>query len=269
MSFLEQAQDGTKFNRTTVTITVPPGPTTTTAPLQSFGGHFVLLNATCTSPCRVRLYTDSTSLTTDAARNIGDYNIDSSVGLIGDIVIDNEDLSLDLNPPLIGRGTTNGEMWYSISSSVAGLTVSLTAYPISKPDGFSTSSVLLITGSNVAVGTAFEGTLTSNLKSFIIYQAESNYKSRLRLYSTPIAEIDASEKSRAFATETSGKDQLIADMTFDAASTTYKLVPPLEGYTWENDTFSQGTGTMGYIIDNLSATNPADISSSLTIYQVE
>ena len=272
MTFLQQATAGTKFTRSTVTLTANAGVTITSSSVgdQRFGGNFILLNASADNPCRIRLYTDSSSMVIDATRAAGNYAINDAVGLITDTVLTNGDLALNFDPPLIGRGITNGEVWYNISSSLAGANVTMTSFPINQPIGFVTGSTLTISNPQVYSGSnGVTGTLTTDLKSFIIYSGSSSHIGRLRLYSANISEIPLAEQTRSFNIPTSGTDKLIADLVFDTASFNYKLVPPLEAYTWNYDTYLQGTGTIGYIMENLSAFATASMNISLVIYQTE
>lgn len=272
MTFLQQAESGTNFSRTTVSLSATPGVTITSSSVgdQSFGGNFILLSATSDAPCRVRLYTDSSSMVVDSSRAIGNYAIDDSVGLITDAVFTSNELGLSFDPPLIGRGITNGEVWYNISSSLGGANVTFTSYPINQPIGYVTGSTLTISNSEVYSGSnGVTGTLSTNLKSFIIYSGSSSHIGRLRLYSANISEIPLSEQTRSFNIATSGTDKLIADLMFDTASFNYKLVPPLEAYTWDYNTYLQGTGTIGYIMENMSAFATASMNISLVIYQTE
>lgn len=268
--FLEQYRN-TPFQRVTASFVKDGGPVAVSQFTQDLYGTFVLLNAQVVSgdvPCRLRLYSDETSRTTDVTRDATDFNIDPSVALIADIVLEDDNV-LTFNPPIIGNTFSNGIVYYHLTGSSNALQINATAYPI----GYQNNSIidrssLIISQSNVpSTGDGVSGSITTS-KSFLILTGSATPAARLRLYSRPYIEIPASEQSRAFGTQPSDGSQLIADLMFDSSGFTYPLVPIIEGYTWKSTEYAVGTGEVGYILQNLSG-GTANVTASLYIYTLE
>lgn len=273
MDYLKQVISGSGFKRKDITIIKQGGPLTESGSVnrQDFGGAFVLLKASSTNPCRIRLYSDESSMILDAPRSSTNFNISESVALIADIVLDNTQTSLTFNPPILGNTFSGGNTFYNISGSQDYTAVTLTVYPIgntgNSTTGRETLSVARSSISNVGYGVS--GSITSP-KSFLILSASaSTSQSRLRLYSTPINFVPLSEVTRSFDTASQNESQLIADFIFDSASFQYKLVPILEAYTWDTQNYFSGNNQVGYILQNLSATATLNTTASLYIYSLE
>lgn len=273
MDYLKQVISGSGFKRKDITIIKEGGPLTESGSVnrQDFGGAFVLLKASSTNPCRVRLYSDESSMILDASRSSTNFNISESVALIADVVLDNTEPTLVLNPPIIGNTFSGGNTYYHISGSSDYTTVTFTVYPIGNigdsTTGRETISVSRSSISNVGYGVS--GSIISP-KSFLILSASaSTSQSRLRLYSTPMRYVPQSEVTRSFDTASQDNSQLIADFIFDSASFQYKLVPVLEAYTWDTQNYSVGNNEIGYILQNLSTTATVTTTASLYIYSLE
>lgn len=272
MGLIQQIEDGTKFKRVNTTITKFGGDFTESGSTyrQAFGGAFILLKVSANEPCRIRLYSDESSMTTDAPRAIGNFNISESVGLIADINLDTT-LSLTFDPPIIGNTFSDGNTYYNISGSQAETAVTFTTYPIGEIGDSSTDrSTIVIRESNISnTGYGKSGSLTTP-KSFLILSASaSTSQSRLRLYSTTVNNVPQTEIIRTFDTASVSGSKLIADFIFDSASFGYKLVPILEAYTWKDNQYTLGTGQVGYILQNISSTPTINTTASLYIYSTE
>ena len=262
MGILEQVQSGSNFVRTQTFLSsgVVSGSTT------AFNYSYILLGITSQAPCRVRLYSDSSSMVLDANRATSSFALDPAVGLILDTELDSSSLSLEFDPPIIGTTFLNGETWYNIDS-ITSQTVTITSYPIE----FTTTgrSQIAVSGSGLLTGsTGIEGNIYSP-KSFIILSGSaSQSESRLRLYSKDINLVPNAEKVRAFGVEPATGSALIVDIAFDSASLQYKLVPIIEGYNLK--TYSVGENSVGYILQNISTTTAAtNVTASLHVYSIE
>ncbi len=239
------------------------------SPKLSMGGAFILLDAKLQGnpPARLRLYSNAASRNADVSRGWTDFNVSPTVALIADIVFSTTS-TITFDPPIIGNTFDGGEVYYHLSGSVTPITVSVTSYPI-KPnnDSLLGNKSLVAAAASVPSGGRATGNIDTS-ESFLILSGSSNSVSRLRLYSRPIAEVPSSEISRSFGTEAQDGSLLIADIMFDAANTQYPFVPILEAYTWTKEDYDVGSGTVGYVIDNRTASS-ATISSSLYIYSTE
>ncbi len=263
-----------KFQRTSTTFTKLTGQNISSGSVTSLGGAFILLSAISSEASayksRLRLYSDESSMITDADRTEGNYNLTASVALIADIVLTDSN-KVTFTPPIIGNTFVGGQLWYNLSGSSAPIiNVEVQAYPI-RPNNDSTTGTttpLVISGSSIpTTGYGVSGSITAP-KSFLILSGSSTVVSRLRLYSRPYTEIPALEATRSFSGQAADDSLLIADLVFDSASFKYPLVPVLEAYTWDKDSYLVGSGQVGYILQNLSA-GTSNITASLYIYSTE
>lgn len=263
--------NSTPFQRTAHSIS-PLVSGSSSGSFSTFGDAFILLNArviganSYSPPIRLRLYSDESSIATDASRPAGDYNIDPSVALIGDIVF-SSGVQINMDPPIIGITYESALTHYHVESSATTThTIALTAYPIAN-DGTAREEFVIMESSVPNTGNGVSGSITTAPKSFIIISGSVNVQSRLRLYSRPASEVSSTEQTRGFDTASSS-DKLIADMMFDVGGTQYPLVPALEAYTRLGSAYSVGTGEVGYILQNLSG-GASDMTASLYIYSTE
>lgn len=169
MGLAEQSSINKGFSRKTVNITTAANGEASGS-VSSLGGGYVLLNASTTSsPCRIRLYSTSQSVSTDRSRQQNDFSVDDSVGLISDIVLTSNN-TLEFNPPILGLTLKDGATWYNISSSVAAqTTVTLQSYPFTA-DGDSTSDkqqINIFTSAITTSSLGMSGSMTLP-KSFVI-----------------------------------------------------------------------------------------------------
>lgn len=262
------------FSRLQTTITTGPqgiGSGST----QLMGGSYVLLNAsTNTFPCRIRLYNDSASVNIDDSRVENNFDILNDVGLIADIVITSSNTLL-FNPPILGFPFKDGDTWYNISSSTGTeTTVNLQTYPfVQNGDSLSDRSTITISGTSVSPsGDGATGQITTK-KSFVILSGSANVRSRLRLYTSDISFVPATEIARSYGTTPLDDSRLIADFMFDTSSFSYKFGPVLEAYSYtgsRTNTLAHvvGTGKIGYQLQNLTATT-TNITTTLYIYTTE
>lgn len=269
MGIAELILAGNNFGRTRTQFIKPGGQAIISASTQAFGGQYVLLKTSISNPqnCRIRLYTDESSMILDAPRAATNFNVSESVGLIADIVL-NPETTLTLNPPLLGTTVDGGNAWYHISGSLAQATITIDTYPIGLI-GVSNGTDIRISGSSISnTGYGVSGSITTP-KGFIILSGSTTTESRLRLYSAPLSEIPQAEMTRSFGTASLFTANLIADMMFDSGNFAYKFVPLLEAYNWQNNEFLYGTGRTSYILENRTATALQNITASLHIYTIE
>lgn len=262
MGIFELAQSGSNLVRTETSFSSETISGSTTA----FNHSYILLGVTAGAPCRVRLYSDSSSMVLDANRSTSSFALNPAVGLILDTELDGSSLKFTFDPPIIGTTFSNGQTWYNINSSTTH-SVTITSYPIE----FSTAgrTQISVSGSGLLTGsTGVEGNIYSP-KSFIILSGSATQsESRLRLYSRDISSVPNLEKVRTFGVEPATGSSLIVDIAFDSASLQYKLVPILEGYNL--NTYSVGENSVGYILQNISPNTAAtNVTASLYIYSTE
>lgn len=261
------------FERNTTTFFKESNVPTVSGSITTMGGMFILLDARADNvSSRLRLYSDEPSMKLDESRPAGNFNLTESVALIADIVLNDTNL-LPLTPPIIGNTFVGGQLWYNLSGSTnPNINVTLTSYPI-LPVGESVANLdgntsLVISASNVpTTGNGVSGSITTS-KSFLILTGSATSESRLRLYSRPHTEIPFTETTRSFGTASQAGSFLIADLMFDSGSFRYPLVPILEAYTWTNSNYAVGSGQVGYILQNRSAST-TNLTASLYIYSTE
>jgi hypothetical protein len=267
MGFRELVENGYKPARITVSIPRTSVGGIVQGATSRLGSTYVLLGAFATKPCRVRLYSTTQSVALDNARPSGSFDINPDVGLNLEVLFEDEGPRyIPFNPPVIGTAFDGTNTWYNISSSAGSPNVQITAYPI-EVEGTIPRQALHITRS-VSTGVAVSGSIVTP-NSFLILSASSNSESRLRLYSTTLDNVSTTEKTRTFGTQPPTGSKLIADLMFDSASFAYKINPILEAYTWDGIQYSTGTNVVYYIMENLSVTSPAAITSSVQIISLE
>lgn len=92
--------------------------------------------------------------------------------------------------------------------------------------------------------------------------------SRVKLFSTPLNQIQTAEFTRSFSVAPRDDSKLVADFAFDSSSRAYKLSPVLEAYTWTGSKYVEGTGQLSYQVQNTSTggsyTNESFLISLLT-----
>ena len=260
MGLLQQFQSGYSFEREITQITAATGVVSGSLNL---GYSYILLTLDSTAPARVRLYTDSASAALDLNRAIGSTTIGDTVGLTIDAIITSDELSLGIDPAMIGTTHFGSNAYYLISSS--GTSVNLHTYPIEKVLSYRSS--VLITGSSIISGTDGATGNVTVPKSFLILSASATTQSRLRLYSKPIEEIETSEINRTFGSVPEQGAHLISDMMFDSASVSYKLVPVLPGFTLAS--YTEGRNSVGYIFQNQTNVASVSATASLHLYSLE
>ncbi len=257
------------FKRDVTTFFKGSGAPISSGSITSMGGTFMLLDARATNLSRLRLYSDEPSMITDAPRPVGNFNLSQSVALVADIVFNDINL-LAFIPPIIGHTFVGGQLWYNLSGSIAtNVTATITSYPL-RPvgDSLDGNTEIQISGSNIPTsGYGVSGSITTS-KSFLILTGSATSESRLRLYSRPYTDIPFTETTRSFGTASQAGSHLIADLVFDSGSFIYPFVPVLEAYTWNDAQYAVGSGQLGYILENLSA-SPTDITASLCVYSTE
>lgn len=260
MGIFEQAVSGSDFKRKQVVLYSSPKSGSTTG----FDTSYILLGATAQSPCRIRLYSDSASMVSDANRASSSFDFSSTIGLVLDTELDASNLSFTFDPPVIGTTFAANETWYHISSSLA-QSITLTSYPIELSTSVGRSQIN-ISGSNIVTGSFLQGN-TYSPRSFIILSGSSTHPIRLRLYSRDITTVPTTEKIRSFAAEPNTGSSLIADISFDTPSIQNKFTPILEAYNLT--TYNSGSNFVGYILNNISASTIVDVTASLHIYSTE
>jgi len=256
MGLLEQIQSGSVFARRSVSLTNSPLSGSSTG----FGKSYILLGISANQECRVRLYSDSSSVAIDHSRSSSSLDISPAVGLTFDGTITSDELNITFNPPIAATTFEDSKTWYNISGSAA-TSVTFTAYPIEE---ISDRKTITIQQYALANNVIHEGTFTAD-KSFLLLSASANTLSRIRLYSVD-SNIPLAEKVRSSGSLPVDNSKLIVDMLIESASYAYKLSPILEGYNLNNS--PTGTNTYSYIIQNRTGADAA-VTASLYIYPLE
>lgn len=255
MGLLDQIQSGALFTRNTVSFSNVP----VSGSITGLGYSYILLGVTADKACRVRLYSDSSSVALDNSRPSASINYDERVGLVFDGTITSDELNLKFDPPIVGTTFSEGKTWYNLSGSDT-VNTTFTYYPIE-----------LLTGSRHGVNLTFsagaslvQGTFSAP-KSFILLSASASTPNRLRLYATSSG-ISVSEIVRATGSIPADNSKLIVEMLFDSGGFQYILSPSLESYNLNE--YPTGTNTYSYIFQTVSASAVVN-SASLFLYPVE
>lgn len=264
MGLIQEFENGVRFERNTTTLTNVLG----TGFTRELGGSYILLGVSANSPCRIRLYAESSSVAIDNLRPANSFEYSASVALNLDTQLTAGTQSLTFNPPIIASTFGDKRTWYNVVA-IQQVDVSITYYPI----GTNSPSEPFInipnnTGTNLGSLAKISGSITSP-KSFILLAASSpsNTDIRLRLYSRPIEDVVESEKNRPFNNLSADGSHLIVDMLFDSASFLYPISPVLQAYNLED--YMNANNRVGYILENLSATPKTNVYASLGIYTLE
>lgn len=259
MGIFEQALSGSNLTRQTVSITNTP----VSGSLTTFGHSYILLNVTVNNPCRIRLYSDSSSVAIDDTRTTASFDLNPAVGLVVDTLITSQSYTLNFDPPIIGTTFSGSTTWYNISGS--GVTASFTYFPIEF--SYNDRQVLSASFGTLPTSSIDQGNLVSP-KAFLILSASSTHTgSRLRLYSRDISTISSTERSRQFGTVPDNQSSLITDMVFDSASYAYKLTPVLQAYNLTD--YAVGQNFVGYFLENTSGEALSNVTASIYIYPIE
>lgn len=268
MGLREQIASGAIFSKQTVNIPqFFSGIASGSIVSNKLAGNYILLSIGANKASRVRLYQDSSSVLLDAGRPTSSFDLDNGVGLNIDAVLE-DNTAIRLDPPILCTTYGDGTTWYHVSSSLGNTNVSFTVYNIGKVgDSTLDRSTLTIAPGSISGLSSAQGDVTTR-KSFLLLSGSSTHVSRLRLYSTAIASVPAGEIARSYGTTPGDDSYLIAEFMFDTASYGYKFSPILEGYTWSGTTYTTGSGTVGYILENRTG-SPATITSTLHILSLE
>lgn len=258
---------------TTKTITFPSlGTSSIGSDNARFPSSYLLIGATVShTPTRIRLYSISSSVGVDDARPTSSFNLSQSVGLNAEMYFEGDTKLLEFTPPIIGTSLSEGgNTWYNISSSASNHTVTFTILPLAPAADISTGRQAISTlyPDILNTGYGFAGNITTP-KSYILLSGSSDVESRLRLYNVPITQVPATEASRSFGVTPNSGSRLIVDIMFDAPLGSYPIVPMMHGFTWNENTYSEGTGITGMRLQNMSATPTASITVGLGIYSIE
>lgn len=256
MGLREFVISGSKLSRLQTTVAAGTGSV-------DLGYSYILLSLSATAACRVRLYSDSSSISVDVARPTSSFIIDPSVGLTLDAELTAGTSSILFAPPIIGTTFTSSLTWYNITT--LGTNVTLNYYPI-ELNNTSSRTTLRISESAVVTGSARAGTITVP-NGYIILNGSATTESRLRLYSNTDT-IVSPELDRSFGDAPAEGSRLVADMMFDTGSFNFKLVPLLQAFVL-SPSYLEGDNQMGYLINNISATSTINTTASFTIYPIE
>lgn len=256
MGLRELVISGSKLARAQTTIAAGTGSV-------DMGYTYILLSVSADAPCRVRLYSDSSSISIDESRPSSSFDIDSRVGLTLDTGLDALTSSFTFAPPIIGTTFTSSQTWYNITNP--GTNVTLGYYPIELNDTSSRTTITIMED-GVDTGSARPGTLTVP-NGYLLLSGYTTTESRVRLYSNT-DEIIGAELNRVFGEAPAEGSKLVADMMLDTASFTFKISPILQAFVL-SPSYLSGDNQMGYLLNNISSTPLADITASFTIYPIE
>lgn len=269
MGLIERIQSGSLFKRGEVAVSSVPATGNFTNP----GATYILLGISSTEPCRVRLYGESASVAIDAGRPSSSFDYSASVALNLDAGLTPGSQSVTFTPPIFASTDNSGSIprtWYNIESTNPA-TVTISYYPI-ELDTTTRQWLTIPNNTGVTLGTnvTSSGEVVSP-KSFIIlntfFTSSANLSARLRLYSRPIADIDNTEKNRAFITQPASDSHLIADLLYDVGDYLYPVSPILQAYNLEN--YLSGSNRVGYILENTAGSSQSNMKIAVNLCTVE
>lgn len=265
MGLIEQIQSGSRFVRKTAILTDSP----TTGFTTDFGASYIILGVSSNTPGRLRLYSDSASVAIDSPRPSSSFDYSASVGLNLDVALTPTTQSLIFNPPVLAYAFSQGKTWYNYQADTA-QPITISYYPI-EYNLPTTSRTYINVPDNIGITLGAYATSSGNVttpKSFLILNAVSDADPvRLRLYSRPIEEIDASEQSRPFISESVSGSHLICDMLLESSSYLYNVSPILQAYNLED--YLIGSNRVGYILENLLGATQSNVYVGVRIYPIE
>jgi hypothetical protein len=250
---------------------------------------YLLLSIQASDHGRLRLYSDASSVTTDAARAYGDP-LANGVGLIADVTFSGPD-TINFTPASFGisHDLVNYATFYSVSSSVSPtfaistFTVEddidpdpLTTYVTDNRRTLSWTATTAVSGSTTGptaprYRTGGEISGSSVPSTFALYSASINTAgARLRLYGIPLGEISQEEADRPSGTEPSNNSGLLSEIFFGTGITSIRS-PYGFGANVNNlvNTLSAPEKQISYIVENTTVTDGITFSGGLGIYAFE
>lgn len=289
MGLKEQLQAGAQLNRQSVVFT----PTGTTGTV-SIGGTYGILSIQTSAPCRLRLYEDSTSRSSDSTRPFTSSSVSSKIALIGDFSMSVAGI-YTIDPMVFGHSTdtVNPTTYYTIEP--AGPTITINRYLIEDTKVAPAAGTLysntnrrtinITTTGSLAIGQIYGDIISQSSipQTYLLISASNGNAypgriSRVRLYSTTSSLHDSVELNRSFSTEPSESAHLIVDFIV-TGSDTFHFTPKMIGanlqHTGEdlylikdNKELIRGDNAMYYYIQNLS-TASSYLSVDMYLYSLE
>jgi hypothetical protein len=256
----------------------------------NLGSAYVLLSIQASSPCRVRLYDDLSSLTNVGERNraFGNTNISESVAMIGDLSMSAAG-TYTIDPPMYGITTpaaTKLTYWRMEQTGSGGppfITFNRYLLEDSSISTLSRKTLPTIQSSLApggrAVGTIVDSTIPTTYLFVSASLSNAAHIARLRLYSTDTALLNSTEVSRSFATE-SLQNTLLFDLIISGSSTA-QFVPKIVGANLENmgsdlnilrSNLSNiyGYNEIYYILENLAPSGgTVTVAASVHVFSLE
>lgn len=256
MGLRELVISGSKLARAQTTIAAGTGSV-------DMGYTYILLSVSADAPCRVRLYSDSSSISIDESRPSSSFDIDSRVGLTLDAGLDAVTSSFTFTPPIIGTTFTSSQTWYNITNP--GTNVTFGYYPIELNDTASRTTITIM--ENGVVTSSVRTGIVTVPNGYLFLSGYTTTESRVRLYSNTET-ASAAEQNRAFGDIPLEGTNLVADMLLDTASFTFKISPILQAFVL-SPSYLSGDNQMRYLVNNISSTPSVNITASFTIYPIE
>ena len=286
MGLAEYIREGARLQRDIITL---QGNVSGSGSID-LGSAYVLLSLNTTSPCRLRLYDNSSSLLNVGERNraFGNTNISASTALIGDFSMSRAGL-FTIDPALYGlaENPSNRLTYWRMDNTGSGQTptIQITRYLLEDSAVLTTArKTLPVITENLAPNQLVSGTISNtNIPTTYLLVSmslgNSAHRARLRLYNNTSSFSNITEISRSFSTE-SVASSLIVDAIVSGSETTY-FVPKIIGANIQNagndlnvikNNFSliPGYNELYYIIQNVSSSGgTVGISASVHVFSLE
>lgn len=291
MGLKEHLKAGANLSRGSITFTDVTGTGTV-----ALGATYGILSIETNQACRLRLYDNQVSRdnTDEINRPFTSTTfafVSSSTALVGDFSMSAGGL-YTIDPMLFGHAHDGQSTYYRVEPAGASITINrylLENFAV-QPNPTSAYNVnnrrtVTITPTASLNALQYYGDILNDTgvpKTYLLVSASLSNASvaRLRLYSTSDALNDATEKTRAFATEPSESVHLISDMYLTGSSTFY-FTPKIIGANLQtigsdlnsligNQNNLIGESKMYYFLQNASSSGlPVTPSVNLYIYSLQ
>lgn len=288
MGLAEQRRAGADLSRNTTLFTNVVGSGSV-----DLNASYAILSIQTTTPCRLRLYENQTSLNDsgELTRSFGDTNIASNVALVGDFSMSAPG-KYTTDPVLYGLSEDSTNTFYRVEPNLPA-TITLNTYTLEDsavPVGgliYTINNRRTIPGvsASLAPTSKVTGSINSSItipKTYMIVSAsfESNEaEARIRFYSDPSALNNPTEVSRSFGVEPPSASYLLLDVAFTGSDLHY-FKPKIIGANLStmgnnlrtivtNRTAIEGTSGIYYILENIDAVTTTSATASFHVYSLE
>lgn len=289
MGLKEHLNAGANLNRGSINIVDVTGAGTV-----ALGGTYGILSIQTNQPCRLRLYDNQSSrdnaTETNRAFN-GTTNVSSSIALVGDFSMSAAN-TFTIDPMIFGHPHDGQNTYYRAEPAGAQITINryllenFTVQPDpNSPYNVNNRRAITITPTASLNALQIYGDYIDSItipKTYLLISASLSNASvaRLRLYSTPDALNDTTEKNRTFSVEPSESVHLISDVYLTGSSTVY-FTPKVIGANLETAELDlpslvnsqndlRGQSKLYYYLQNASSSGlPQTPTVNLYVYSLQ